>query len=210
MPRDYVARNRKPAPSPASLPGWVWLAAGLSMGLAIAALVYIGRPAESMPMVQTVTRPPVAPPRPKIVIEPAKESEFSFYDLLKEQKVDVPRDEPAVRPSNAPLVKPMPEPRPVIPAEKTTPSAAVVAPASPPAAAYVIVLGSFREFANAEEHRASLALNGVEARVAKILRSDGQTLYQVRVGPEKTEARAKSRLAQLKSSGFEGRVVPLN
>ncbi|MGQ0620597.1 MAG: SPOR domain-containing protein [Panacagrimonas sp.] len=209
MPQDYVASNRKPASTgPGSLPGWIWLSAGLSMGLVIAAFVYIGRPPEPMPMAQnTVTRPVTPLPRPKIEIEPAKESEFSFYDLLKEQSVDVPRARtPETRPSSPPVVTiptpppAMPEPVPV--PEKPSPGPAV-------AGTHVIVVGSFREATNAERQRATLALSGVESRIAKTTRGNGQTLYQVRVGPATSQVQAQARLAQLRIGGIDGRVVSL-
>lgn len=208
MPRDYVAPNRKPAPGPASLPGWVWLSAGLSMGLAIAALVYIGRPAEPMPMATPASaRPPSAANKPAIEIKPAKDSEYSFYELLREQKVEVPREVDA---------PPATSPVPGVPAKPLSAAPAAETPARPPPAnaagrgAYMIVLGSFRAASNAEEHRASLALAGIESHIEKTRRaSDGQTLYQVRVGPEATEAGAKARLARIQSQGFEGRILTL-
>lgn len=205
MARDYVSPNRKPAPGPASLPGWVWLGAGLSMGLAIAALVYIGRPAAPMPMATPAAQTAPPPKKPKIEVEPAKDSEYSFYELLREQRVDVPRDEEE---ESSPRKAEIPDPKP--PAVSRPAPTAPQKTTVPATGAYVIVLGSFREASNADEHRASLALSGIESRIEKIRKADGQMLYQVRVGPEKNEASAKARLARIRSQGFDGRVLPLN
>ncbi|HVT34055.1 MAG TPA: hypothetical protein VHE37_00615, partial [Nevskiaceae bacterium] len=57
MPRDYAQSTgsprhtapRKSKGKGAGLPSWVWLFAGLSVGLAVAAFVYMSRPVAPMP-----------------------------------------------------------------------------------------------------------------------------------------------------------------
>lgn len=182
MARDYVARNRKPAPKRAGLPGWVWLCAGLSIGLAVAAWVYISRPAQPLPMAQAPVAgdATAAGKRPKVEIPPKQDSRFKFYDLLESQQVIVPSDEQKK-------------------AAPTTPSS--------DDAQYLIIVASFQDPAKAEEQKASLAMAGVESRVEKVTVDDRETWYRVRVGPEKGLAKAQTVLSQLKVNGIEGRLV---
>lgn len=207
MARDYVARNRRPPPRPAGLPGWVWLVAGLSMGLVVATIVYIGRPPQPMPMSQQTSAPPTAAgkTRPKVEIPPAEVPRFDFYTLLEKEQVVVPVQEPEL-PRQAPAAAPPP------PAVEAAPAAATAAMAPAPAdaadARYLVVAGAFREPDNAEEHKARLAFAGIESDIERITGQDRQTWHRVRIGPN-SMARAKSLMAQLQANGFEGRVVKL-
>jgi cell division protein FtsN len=88
---------RRPASSP--MPGWIWGLIGLSLGLAVAALVYIGRPAQPMPgsRPDTATRSS-QPTRPT----PTPPRAFTFYELLPNQEVVVPpRESSAPPPASA-------------------------------------------------------------------------------------------------------------
>jgi cell division protein FtsN len=216
MARDYAARNRKPAPKPAGLPGWIWLTAGLSMGLVVAVLVYIGRPAQPMPLA-TPPQAAVSKTRPSIPVPPREEPRFSFYEELENGRVVVPREDAQPKTAPAapqPAVKPPPAPSPAAPVDSTVavaPTPAAPAAAQTPAAEaqYLIVVGSFREQGNADGHRAKLALTGNEAAIDQVADAQGQTLYRVRLGPERGLARAQDVLAQVKAAGFDGRLVKL-
>lgn len=233
MARDYAARNKRPAPKPAGLPGWVWLTAGLSMGLVVAAIVYIGRPADSMPMAPAagaVVRgaAPAPAPREAVEIPPTEEPRFDFYTLLEKEQVVLSSDKPATNKPAAPLLPPIPEPDAPAdapaqtdaaapadaaprPAERT---AAVPAPRSEVTPApspkggerYLVVAGAFREQRNAEEHKARLALAGIESGIESIRGQDASTWHRVRIGPQNL-ARSESLLAKLRANGFDGRVV---
>lgn len=199
MARDYAARNRRPTPKPTGMPGWVWLSAGLSMGLVIAALVYIGRPTQPMPLAtppSTGTAAIAVTQKSRIEIPPQEEPRFDFYTLLEREQVVVPREDKPTAP------KPVPP--------TATPGKVEVKPASAQGSRYLIVLGAFRQQANADGHRARLALAGQESSVERFTAGNGETLYRVRVGPEEGLARAQSVLAQLKSGGFDGRVVKID
>lgn len=213
MARDYAARNRRPAQKAAGLPGWVWLIAGLSMGLVVACIVYIGRPAQPMPMAAANgTTAPAAPdkPRAKVEIPPKEDPRFDFYTLLEKEQVLVP-GETRLRP-------PVPAATAARPTEPGAAVATAPSPASPPAPAatpaagsgqYLILAGSFRDSANAEAHKAKLAMAGVEARVETITTQDHATLHRVRIGPSKSLEQAQGVAAKLKSQGFDSRVVKL-
>lgn len=203
MGRDYVARNRRPSPKPAGLPGWVWLVAGLSMGLVVAAVVYIGRPTEPMPMAPAAGAAKLAPQpaKPKVEIPPKEDPRFDFYTLLEKEQVVVPaQTEPAQAEKKLP-------PRDVAP-----PAPAASAPAAAGTSTseqYLIVAGAFREQNNADEHRARLALAGIESSIERIQGQDNGIWHRVRIGPEQSLARAQAVLSKLQSNGFEGRVVKL-
>lgn len=210
MARDYAARNRRPAQKAAGLPGWVWLIAGLSMGLVVACIVYIGRPAQPMPMAAANGTTAPDKPRAKVEIPPKEDPRFDFYTLLEKEQVLVP-GETRLRPP----VPAATAARPTAPgaAVATAPSPASPAPATTSAAGgsgqYLILAGSFRDSANAEAHKAKLAMAGVEARIETITTQDHATLHRVRIGPSKSLEQAQGVAAKLKSQGFDSRVVKL-
>lgn len=208
MGRDYAARNRRPAARAAGLPGWVWLVAGLSMGLVVACIVYIGRPAQPMPMAPASGAGGSGAgqkPRTKVEIPPVEEPRFDFYTLLEKEQVVVPGESRPRPPTPTPA-------RPITPASPTaSPRApeAPAAPAPPGATRYLVLAGSFRDAANAEAHRAKLALIGIEARIETVATQDGATLHRVRIGPANSEAQAQGVASRLKSQGFDSRVVKM-
>lgn len=202
MARDYAARNRRPSPRAAGLPGWVWLVAGLSMGLVVACIVYIGRPTQPMPMTPAGAAAQAAKPRPKVEIPPKEDPRFDFYTLLEDEVV-VAGDNRRPNPTRAPAAPP---PRAETPA--ATVALAPPAPASSPAGErYLVLAGSFRDARNAEAHKAKLAMSGIEARIESVTLQDRSVVHRVRVGPTPSQAQAERVLATLKSQGFDGRVI---
>lgn len=85
---------RRASASP--MPGWVWGLIGLSIGLAVAAIVYIGRPVQPMPGSRPQASAALAQPTP------TPPRAFTFYELLPNQEVVVPpREGSAPPPANA-------------------------------------------------------------------------------------------------------------
>lgn len=213
MGRDYVARNRRPQPRPAGLPGWIWLVAGLSIGLVVAAIVYIGRPAEPMPLSQSTATTRKSPPQPSVAIPPAEKPRFDFYTLLEKEQVVVPAQEtPATPPKPALPPRDVPATAAAEPATPTTPTPekpASAAPASPAdTGRYLVVAGAFQDARNAEEHKARLAFAGLESQIEQVRGQDGKTWHRVRIGPAPLP-QAQRQLGQLQANGFDGRVVRL-
>ena len=212
MGRDYAARNRRPAARAAGLPGWVWLVAGLSMGLVVACIVYIGRPAQPMPMAPAGGAGGdggAHKTRAKVEIPPVEEPRFDFYTLLEKEQVVVPGETRPRPPTKTPA-------RPVAPAAATAAPGAGVAPTAPAVTAatpgttrYLVLAGSFREATNAEAHRAKLALAGVEARIETVTTQDRATLHRVRIGPANSLEQAQGIAAKLQSQGMDSRVVKM-
>lgn len=177
MARDYGQRNpggNRQARGRNEMPGWVWLLVGLSIGLGIAAYVYITRPVHTEP-VAAVKKPGAKKPIP---IPPEKTSRFSFYEILPNYKVVIPRNQDDDSGE----------------------------PASLEPGAYVIQVGAFTERSQAEEQRAKLALIGVESRVEQGA-NNGQKWFRVLIGPDKDLARLNSVTLRLKDNGVESFLV---
>lgn len=196
MSRDYAqrgsgnrrqARGRGGSAKRSGLPGWAWLIAGLSVGLAIAAFVYISRPP---PPPQAVASAPVkaerAPDRnAPIPLPPKEKPRFTFYEILKNQEVVVPKEQ--ARAATAP------------------------APGAAPAGSdsYIIQIASFRTQPDAERQKASLALLGIESRIESVTIDGKDTYYRVRFGPESDWRKVQTTMARLDENGIEALLIKL-
>lgn len=152
-----------------SFSGWTGLFIGLVAGLAVGLALYFFDP-----------RTP-APETPREAV-PASTQEsaggdnaeqFDYYEMLKNYEVVVPEREAAV-------------------------TRDVPAPTVQRAGAYVLQVGSYRKFEEADRVRAQLALQGIESKVQRVS-VDNDTWHRVRVGPitDPTElGRVKERLRE--------------
>ncbi|TXI10443.1 MAG: hypothetical protein E6Q76_04020 [Rhizobium sp.] len=183
-----------------SMPGWIWAMLGLSFGLAIAALVYITRPTQPMPGqaamskidVKTATddaddaksggKPENAGNKKGAIKLPPKEKpRFTFYDILPGQEVVVPNSVTAG-------------------ADKSLPGDDGV---------YVIQVAAYRTQEDADAQKAKLALIGMESRIEKITIDGKDTYFRVRVGPEKSLAKAHTLMARLEQNGVQAVLIKL-
>lgn len=201
MARDYAQRSsgRSQARSKSSkagggsgMPGWIWLAAGLSVGLAVAALVYIQRPAGALPGAESgaaAAVPEAAAATRKggkaaaIPLPPKEKERFTFYEILKSQEVVIPREEIK---ASAP------------------PSTVDTGTGS-----FLIQVASFRAQADAERQKASLALIGIESRIESVTIDSRETFYRVRVGPINDWNRVQTTMTRLEENGISALVVKL-
>ena len=135
--------------------GWTGLALGTAAGLAVAFVVYLlYRPGGGEPAGRQPA-PASADDAGPAASEPVER--YDFYEMLPKFEVVVPEREAAL-PRGAPP------------------------PATAPAGAYVLQVGSYRKFAEADRVRAQLALQGIESRVQRVS-VDNDTWHRVRVGP---------------------------
>lgn len=164
MTRDYK-NTRRHADDP--LPGWVWMLAGLTMGLAVALVVYLNQPRVTRAELKADNGAPANPtsgaqaarqPRPA-----SAERRFDFYTLLPELEVVVPENQSRRTPAGNAGVQ----------------SAPAQAAASGP---YVLQAGSFQRASEADTLKANLALLGVEADIQTVT-VDRNTWHRVRIGP---------------------------
>ncbi len=165
MTRDYkntpkpgVAPKKKKK-VPAATPGWVWLLAGLAIGLFVALLVYLkdfSAKGKAVPVVDQGH--PAEPVEKKADPEQASETQkprFDFYNLLPEMEVLIPDQELAAE-------------REKEPAEKVV---------------YYLQAASFRKFGEADRMRAQLALMNIESQIQRVTVNDTQAWHRVRIGP---------------------------
>ena len=144
---------------------------GLSLGLVVAAAIYVGDRRAPLPVAATAERAPApapaepvadSPPDPTLDPAPAEDephpsSRFDFYDMLPQFEVVIPEVE-----TNA---------------TRATRATAVEEPGS-----YELQTGSFRELADADRMQANLALLGIESRIQRVA-IDDDIYHRVRVGP---------------------------
>jgi len=158
-------RNRRRAGSTRSrtgTPAWVLLLAGLALGAAAVAAVFVVRErlasgaAARAQAVEAAAERPRPAPKPKAGTAPP-EKRFEFYEMLPNFEVVVPEQERDVR-------------------RDTTP-----APVDVPGA-YVLQAGSYGSFAEADKVKARLALLGIRSQIQKIT-VDERPYHRVRIGP---------------------------
>ncbi|WP_028081241.1 SPOR domain-containing protein [Solimonas soli] len=228
MARDYAQRssgNRRQTRSTGKrggggVPGWIWLIAGLSFGLAVAAFVYIKRPVDNSHLVPQAheadgeaaagtagddARPaPRKGGKPQALALPPKEKErFTFYEILKNQEVVLPNE--AVKSAQPPAT-----PKPQAPPNADgTPPPSPAANADANSGSYIIQVASYRSQAEAEKQKASLALIGVEARIESVTIDNKDTFYRVRIGPDKNWQHVQQTMARLESNGIQALLVKL-
>jgi cell division protein FtsN len=158
LSRDYKHVKRHPPGTPA-FNGWIGLLAGLAIGLAVALGVHLHyqnqAPAEPLPDAAT---PPASAQAPEEATEPpavaAGDPEYSFYDMLPKQEVEVP----------------------------APPARSTVTGSQLPKGDVVLQAGAFKQAAEAEKLQARLAQYGIDAKIQRISLED-ETWYRVRIGP---------------------------
>ncbi len=162
MTRDYKKPMRSKKQKK-GLPGWVWMIAGLAIGLFIGLLFWLkDRPEqESIKIVQEAKKEIQANNQAVEEITPQK-PRFDFYTLLPELEVIIPEGDYEIE---ADEDKPLPPPKPV---KKE--------------GSYRLQAGSFKSLEEADRLRARLALLGVEADIQTV-RVNQATWHRVRIGP---------------------------
>ncbi len=164
--RDY--KKRAPAKKKGT-PGWVWLLAGLAVGLFVAFLVYLNKLPAMKRAQQAVTAPakPAAQDARSVKKEaPAKAPDaqakehkgiaYDFYTILPEMEVPVPDNDASSR--GLP-------PTPVDPGT------------------YILQVGSFRSQKEADSRKAELALLGIVSSIQSVTINGNDTWHRVRIGP---------------------------
>jgi cell division protein FtsN len=156
MSKDYKNARRGGS---AAMTGTAGLLLGLAIGLGVAAAVFIY---DRRPSVAKEAAPAPARNATRAAEEDTADDsgQYDFYEMLPKFEVVVPEKEKAEAPGVAPAA----------------------AAAARRAGAYVLQVGSYRNFADADRVRAQLALQGVESKIQRIS-IDNDTWHRVRVGP---------------------------
>ena len=185
------------------VPGWIWLAAGIAVGVFVSLLVKLssvppsGNRPVAMPGEKAIEKEKVAQAvkaeREKAARERAADkaekktpddakpaTRFDFYTLLPEREVIVP-DREAMQQKNG------------------TGTAA-----QQPAANESLFLqaGSFRSPQEADRRRAQILLLGLDARVESVV-ANGDTWYRVHAGPFTSREKLTKAREQLSAEGIE-------
>jgi cell division protein FtsN len=169
---------------------------GLSIGLVIAAVVYV-RASDRVPPANVAndagpaahkTPPATAPAKdsakpPVAEASSAPDKRFDFYEILPQYQVVVPEVESPANTGRASRSGPVEEP-----------------------GSYVLQVGSFNGFMEADRLQAKLALLGIESRVQKVT-IDDDVFHRVRIGPitDLTELNRVRR--QLREAGIESMLL---
>ena len=178
MARDYKhARSNNGG----GVSAWGGFSVGLVLGLAVATAVYIydRRPGatintNSAPLSNEQGGNASSKPTPESAKSGESGTEFDFYDVLPKFEVEVAND-------------------------KNKPNGATGAIDEP--GSYILQVGSYRNFADADRVRAKLAIQGIESNVQKIT-IDSDVWNRVRIGPisnlnKLEDTRRKLREAQI-------------
>ncbi len=200
MTRDYKSRaNPGRRKTGSGIPGWVWFIAGLLVGLFFSGLAWLKLlPAPEMVQPMVIQAPEVRPdPPPEEREPPPPKPRFDFYTILPEMEVVVPEPEPEE------------EPRAVVSSRPARPDARERPPK--PAVTggrYMLQMGSFRRYADADRLKASLALVGIRAEIQKVRIANGETFHRVRSGPYDRDKVNRLR-AKLKQNRINSLVIKL-
>lgn len=179
MPRDYKSRaNPGRRKAKAGVPGWVWFIAGLLVGLFFSGLAWLKLlPAPEMVVTPAIQKPEAqgrlpaqeqskpSPPKPR----------FDFYTILPEMEVVVPEPEevPQRVVSSSPTGKTL----------NSSKAKSSIRQAVGSSERYMLQMGAFRRYSDADRLKASLALVGIRAEIQKVRISSGETFHRVRSGP---------------------------
>jgi cell division protein FtsN len=158
MARDYKTKHKKPG----GFSGWLGLAAGLGLGLAVAGVIYLKDHRLDTPEThagKAIKKRARGNEAPEAGDSPAADDSksYAFYEMLPKFEVVVPEKDKDVRPD----IKSVPETR---------------------SGTYVLQAGSYKNFSDADRVRAKLALQGIESNVQKVT-VDNDTWHRIRIGP---------------------------
>ena len=190
MPRDYKSRASTQTKKRAPVPGWVWFIIGLLVGLFFSGLAWLKLlPADGAPFNAAVVSKPAPKPENKSPTyqETQPKPRFDFYTILPEMEVVVPEPE-------------------VVPREVAKQKSAQAAAAATDR--YMLQMGSFRKYGDADRLKASLALVGIQAEIQKVKIDNGEIFHRVRAGPY-TPDKVKLLSARLKENRINSLMIKL-
>ena len=180
MPRDY--KTRATGKNKKSLPGYIWLLSGLTIGLFVAFIVYLDKQPENNKdfgsavqlelekLKQQAKKKTSAASSPAAAAKssPAakKEPKFNFYTLLPELEVLIPESET----------------RPPPPASTSTSKSKTSSSQHQTKKQYILQVGSFQNLNDAKKLKANLAFLGMQADVQHVT-VNKQAWHRVRTGP---------------------------
>ena len=213
-PKRGASRYQAPAKKP--IPGWLWLAIGLTVGAFIVFLMKlepgkgdnVKREKLEQQKASKIAEANKTPPSPQQPVKP----KYDFYTLLPESEVIVPPEAVPEKTLPTPQTTPV---TPVTPAEaakidtaRAQAALAGITPPPPPPVAkaaavtkFFLQAGSFRKEADADKVRAQIILLGQSVAVESGTVKD-ETWYRVLVGPFSNREQLTTAQKQLSGAGF--------
>ena len=192
-------KRRSNMPNKKSLPGYIWLFAGLAIGLFASFLFYLEKqPQEELSFKDAVIQElekATAPRQQKKSAQAAgekktsQEPRFDFYTILPELEVFIPESEITRKANNR---------KPVQTSNDSTASAKQ----------YLLQAGSFNDPNDANRLKATLALMGVESTIQSVNIKNG-TWHRVRIGPFNDTTRLHDTLNTLKQNNIHAMTMEL-
>jgi cell division protein FtsN len=138
-----------------------------------------------------VTQPKPTPSAPK---NNAPKPTFEFYTILPEMEVVIPDEE---------LVAPEPS------GQSNSARVETPEPALPSGTAYILQMGSFRKYQDADRMKAKLALIGIEAEIQKVSINNRDTFHRVRSGPYRSQRELNNARRLAKENNIATLVIKL-
>ena len=192
MARDYKhranPRKKKRSSAKHGVAWWKWLAVIILLALFVFFLNFISNVTPKKIEKQQDRSIPVAKiqkkvKKPKHQDTVPKEPEFNFYTILTEEEVVVPEYEINTRSREEKIGK----------LKETK---------------YIMQVGSFRNFKEADKLKAHLAFLGIESRIEKAAVGDA-IWNRVRMGPFKSPSNVAKIKKQLKENGITAKVTEM-
>lgn len=190
MAKKAMAKKKSKPNNSAPLPGWVWLATGLMIGLFVAFLVHIkdnypGLSLKDKKTVSSGTDARAVRKQATATPPPAKEkTRFDFYTILPEMEIAVPDDELNTG-TNKPA-RPLDKP-----------------------GTYILQVGSFKTLEQADRMKANLALLGIEASIESVTINNKESWHRVRIGPYSNLDELNRTRSRLKQNNINAMLLKL-
>lgn len=165
----------------------IWFAGGVVAGAFVVGLLWLklGSNLGDAPVPGVAQPRPAATPDKRDTPKPT----FEFYTILPEMEVVIP-DEELVAPD--------------APGNETGEQEANLPPLQENAA-FILQMGSFRRFEDADRMKARLALIGIETEIQKVSINNRDTFHRVRSGPY----RSQSRLNEIRKLARENNIATM-
>jgi cell division protein FtsN len=189
------ARKRRKRQTTNAAPGWAWMLVGLSIGLAVALVVYLqsGRPSTTGPTTaaRPLERPRLPLPEPAERLPSPTPSANTARGQAGESDNATDSENGAAQPatddraqsaSQFEFYESLADFEVVVPQSEFEERAALQPAAADPTQRYLIQAGSFRASADADSRKANLALLGIESWLQRANLDDG-VFHRVMIGP---------------------------
>ncbi|WP_172143407.1 MULTISPECIES: SPOR domain-containing protein [Pseudomonas] len=203
--------SRYKAPAKKPVPGWIWLACGLAVGVFVMLLMNLQPGGDAVKRNKAETAR-ASQPKPAAQSQEPGKPKYDFYTLLPDSEVIVPPDalpppapvQPAVTPAEAAKIDAAralaalngETPPPAPPIAKPEPAAQ-----APLSTQFFLQAGSFRRKDDAESVRAQIILLGQNVRVESGTVRE-ETWYRVLVGPFANREQLAVSQKALSANGF--------